>query len=227
MLWIYERIMHTLYPPKCLLCGRLLDDSETDLCHQCWSEVEEYPFGARNPAPMGKTKLHFLDSFTAVWYYGGNVRRSLSRFKFYWKRSNANGYGRFLAMRILQQGPDGIDILTWVPVSRRRKRARGYDQSELIAKAVGIELGLEPVQLLKKVRHTPPQSRIKSAPARKANVLGAFSVVSNSDLKGKKILLVDDIFTTGATGEECARVLLTAGAKEVHCAAVAAAIRHK
>lgn len=217
-----ELLLHLLYPKKCILCRRLLNDRELDLCIDCRSDVRQYPYGASNPYTGAKTGLHYLDSFTAVWYYEGNVRESLHRFKFYNAPQLASGYGRMLGMRILQQGPGNFDYLTWVPVSRERKRQRGYDQSELLAKAVGRELGVRPVRLLIKTRNTAPQSRAKTAEERKANILGAFSAVDGIDLSGKTILLLDDIFTTGATSEECARMLLLAGAKSVHCAAVAA-----
>ena len=126
-------------------------------------------------------------------------------------------------MKLLQTHPEGLDVLTWVPVSRLRKVSRGYDQVELLARAVGAELGMEPVRLLKKIRHNRPQSGISDAAQRRANVLGAYQMVPGQDISGKRILLLDDILTTGATAGEAARVLLTAGAKEVHCAAVAAA----
>ena len=126
-------------------------------------------------------------------------------------------------MKLLQSNPDGFDCLTWVPVSSLRKLRRGYDQVELLAKAVGKELGMEPVPLLKKVRHNRPQSGIPDAAKRRANVLGAYRAINRDAISGKRILLLDDILTTGATAGECARVLLTCGAKEIHCAAVAAA----
>ena len=126
-------------------------------------------------------------------------------------------------MKLLREYPDGFDVLTWVPVSRLRKLRRGYDQGELLAKAVGKELGLAPVPTLKKIRNNRPQSRLKDPAARRANVLGAYRILENADVKGKCVLLLDDILTTGATAGECARMLRMAGAKEVHCAAVAAA----
>ena len=126
-------------------------------------------------------------------------------------------------MKLLQTHPEGFDCLTWVPVSRLRKFRRGYDQVELLAKAVGRELGMTPVPLLKKVRHNRPQSGITDSARRRANVLGAYREVDREAVSGKRILLLDDILTTGATAGECARVLLTCGAKEIHCAAVAAA----
>ncbi|MBQ3194617.1 MAG: ComF family protein [Oscillospiraceae bacterium] len=208
-------LMQFLFPAKCVLCGTLLKNGETDLCKDCRLHAPEYP--------NGKRKLQFLDSFAAVWYYEGTVRKSLLRYKFYNARSYADAYGRLMAMMLLQQYPEGFDCITWIPVSRRRKLRRGYDQVELIAKAVGKELGMSPVSLLIKVRHTSPQSGIRGAAQRRANVLGAYRETNREWIAGKRILLLDDILTTGATASEAARILLTAGAKEVHCAAVAAA----
>ena len=212
---LYYFFMNLLFPPKCILCGRLLEQKEQDLCRECRCDSPEYPFRKEN--------IQFLDSFTAVWYYEGSVRKSLLRYKFYNSRSFADGYGRLLAMKLLQTHPEGFDCLTWVPVSCLRKFRRGYDQVELLAKAVGRELGMTPVPLLKKVRHNRPQSGITDGALRRANVLGAYREVNREVISGKRILLLDDILTTGATAGECARVLLTAGAKEIHCAAVAAA----
>ena len=113
--------------------------------------------------------------------------------------------------------------MTWVPVSTLRKLRRGYDQSALLAKALGKELGTEPVSTLKKIRNNKTQSSLRDSAHRRANVLGAYRVINADAVRGKRILLVDDVFTTGATAGECARMLLTAGAKEVHCAAIAAA----
>ena len=212
---LYYFLMNLLFPPKCILCGKLLEKQEQDLCRECRVDSPEYP--------NRKEKIQFLDSFTAVWYYEGSVRRSLLRYKFYGARSFAEGYGRLLAMKLLKMHPDGFDCLTWVPVSPIRKLRRGYDQVELLAMAVGKDLGMTPVPLLKKVRHNRPQSGMKDAAQRRGNVLGAYRETDREAIEGSRILLLDDILTTGATAGECARVLLTAGAKEIHCAAVAAA----
>ena len=212
---LYYLLLDLLFPPKCILCGKLLKKQEQDLCRECRADSPEYP--------NRKEKLQFLDSFTAVWYYEGNVRNSLLRYKFHRAEFLADAYGRLLAMKLLQSHPEGFDCITWVPVSRLRKLRRGYDQVELLAKALGKELGMEPVPLLKKVRHNRPQSGISDAARRRANVLGAYRERNRELIAGSRILLLDDILTTGATAGECARVLLTCGAKEVHCAAVAAA----
>lgn len=215
MVSLHHRITNWLFPPKCILCGRLLEEAELDLCQKCRLEAPEYR--------GGKTTPQFLDSFTAVWYYEGNARKSLLRYKFGGARSYASGYGRLLAMKLLKQEPEDFDILTWVPTHPLRQLRRGYDQVALLAKAVGKELGIRPVKLLRKVRHNPAQSGIHDAARRRENVQGVYRLRPGESIAGKKILLLDDILTTGATAGEAARVLTAAGAKEVHCAAMAAA----
>lgn len=218
MMWFLHMLSRLLFPPKCVLCKGLLGKNETDLCHSCRADTPEFSKNTK--------KLPYLAGWTALWYYEGNVRSSILRFKFHNARSYAGAYGRMLAMKLHQEEVE-FDLLTWVPISRMRKWRRGYDQVELIAKAVGAELGIAPVPTLKKLRNNPPQSGLIGAAQRRANVLGVYRVLDQSQLSGKRILLLDDIMTTGATAGECARMLLTAGAKEVYCAAVAAASHNK
>ena len=125
-------------------------------------------------------------------------------------------------MCLEQQHPEGFDEFTWVPVSPLRRFRRGYDQARLLAEAVGAEIGMKPKKLLRKHRHNRPQSSL-TGEERRGNVLGVYEMHPKYSVKGKRILLIDDVFTTGATAEECARVLLTAGAKSVSCGTVAAA----
>lgn len=208
------RIGELLFPPKCVLCGSLLTPEQSDLCHSCRSDTPDFP--------QSGVKLPYLAHWTALWYYEGNVRNSILRFKFRNARSYAQVYGRLLAMK-LSAGKEAYDLLTWVPISPLRKWRRGYDQVALIAAAVGRELGMQPVCTLRKLRHNPPQSGMGDASRRRANVLGIYRAIDPQQLTGKRILLLDDIITTGATAGECAKVLLTAGAAQVSCAAVAAA----
>ena len=214
-----ERILQFLFPPKCILCKKLLSKEETDLCRDCREHQPE--FGTH------KIKLSFLAQWTGLWYYKENVRLSILRYKFSGRRSYAGAYGRLLAMKLQEEGWDAPDVLTWVPISRQRKRRRGYDQVELFGKVLAEELGLELVSVLKKIRNTKPQSTMGSVSHRKANILGAFVVPDPDLIRGKSVLLVDDIVTTGATASECARVLLTAGAKEVKLATLAVASHEK
>ena len=207
-------LLDLLFPPRCILCRELLEKGRRDLCEECGIFAPDYP--------NRKKHTQFLDSFIAVWYYEGNVRKSILRYKFYQARHYAPGYGRLLSRKIAEVYPEGFDLLTWVPVSPLRKLTRGYDQAALLAKAAGAELGITPVPLLKKIRHNRPQSGISKEAKRRANVLGAYRVTDPQQVAGKRCLLLDDVLTTGSTAGECARMLKTAGAKEVHCAVLAA-----
>lgn len=214
---LLQRLWKLLFPPKCILCRKVLEKDETDLCRHCRIDSPECNSSAR--------KLPHISKWAAVWYYEGTVRESILRFKFRGVRSYAPAYGRLMAMALQRQEMQNFDLLTWVPTGRWRKLRRGYDQVELLARAVGNELGVEPVSLLKKVRNNPPQSGITGDAQRRANVLGVYRVRDVKVLAEKRILLLDDVITTGATVGEAARVLLTAGAKEVYCGAVAMARR--
>ena len=213
-----RHLMEWLYPRKCILCRCLLSKEETDLCSQCRSDQPEYSYGRK--------KVPYLADLTAVWEYHGDVRSSMHRYKFGSARHYAPAYGRLLAMRILRDLPSA-DLVTWVPVSRKRLRERGYDQVQLLAEAVAPELGIPAAALLNKFRDNQPNSELKNPEERRANVLGVYRAVDQELLRGKRVLLLDDIITTGATASECARVLLSAGAEEVIFAAVAAATSNK
>ena len=182
-----------------------------------------YSLPSRCPKLRGKGgKIPYVAGWTAVWFYEEQARQSLLRYKFHGKTQYAAVYARCLAQALTQAGLCG-DWITWVPVSFRRRLRRGYDQSRLLAVAVGRELGLPVVCLLRKARHTPAQSSLGDAAQRRANALGAY--VPRTQILGKRILLLDDIITTGATLSEAAGVLKKAGAAGVYCAAVARSMR--
>ena len=214
-----ELILGILFPPRCILCRAILSAPETDLCHGCRTDQPVY-------ASKDK-KIRFVKEFTALWYYEGNVRKSLIRYKFSNARHYGPVYGRLLGMRLLREELADVDLVTWVPIGPRRLRKRGYDQVEILARAVARELELPGEKTLVKPKDNPPQSGIRSIEARKANVLGMYRIANADAVKDKRVLLLDDIVTTGATVSECARVLLSAGAKEVICAAVAAGRNQK
>lgn len=212
MIGFWERLWGFLFPPKCILCRAILEKNETDLCGACRKAAPEHL--------KTNIKLSSVARWRAVWYYKDDVRKSILRYKFGNARHYADAYGRMLAMKLLEEQPE---VLTWVPIGKKRLRRRGFDQCRLLAEAVGRELGMEPVQTLVKCKDTPPQSTIRRAQERRANVLGVYRMADGADVAGKRVLLLDDVITTGATVSECAGVLRRAGAKEVVCAAVAAA----
>lgn len=214
---ILEPIWRILYPAQCVLCGRLLADDRADLCKACEISAQVFPF-----TPW---RIPHLKSWLPLWQYRGEVRGSLVRYKFYHRRNYCLTYGREMA-KMLGKAGVRYDVITWVPISFLRRVERGYDQVELLAQEVGKHLGCAPVKLLHKRRHNRRQSGLRSMEARRRNVAGAYRAVNTELIKDKRVLLLEDIITTGATISEAARVLKEAGAKEVHGACIAAANRH-
>lgn len=196
------------------MCRRLLKKEETDLCTNCRKHVPEFS--------SVKRSIPHVARWTALWYYKDTVRKSILRFKFSNAQHYALSYGRLLGMHILKAFPDGFDLVTWVPTGAKRIRKRGYDHARLMALAVADELGYEATPLLRKIRETPPQSSLTTYEERRRNVAGAYAVADPVLLKGKRILLLDDVITSGASCAECSKMLRLAGAKSVFCAAIAA-----
>jgi len=147
-------------------------------------------------------------------YYEDDVRASFLRYKFAGATAYADVYGEIMSKSI-DEYKISCDIITWIPLSRRRLKSRGYDQAELIAGKLAELRGIKCVKLLEKTRHTKAQSKTGSAEKRHANISGAYRAVNPKETVGKHILLVDDIVTTGATVSEAAAVLKSAGASEL------------
>jgi len=211
-----ERLMELLFPPKCVFCRRVLPDGVRGLCPDCAAEMPYTQDG-------GRQKGGFYEFCIAPLRYEGALRESFLRYKFGGMSSYAAAFGALLADCIKAEPEAVWDELSWVPLSAERLRQRGYDQARLLAEATARELGCGAVPLLEKGRHTPAQSGLTEAEARHTNVSGAFRVPEPGRVEGRRILLIDDIVTTGATLSECARVLRYAGAERVLCAALARA----
>ena len=211
-------LINLLFPPKCVLCRRILQKQETDLCRECRADAPEFT--------KSKRRIPFVAQWTGIWYYSDNVRGIIHRYKFSNARRYAAAYAKLLAVRLQKEEMDSFDILSWIPVSASRKRKRGYDQSQLLAEALGQELGCEAVAVLKKYRNNPPQSTLTLQAERRANVLNVYAVADPALIRGKRILLVDDVVTTGATASECGKTLLIHGAKEITLATVAVAVKN-
>jgi ComF family protein len=158
-------------------------------------------------------------SCTALYDYTSEVRSALIRFKFQDETILKEYFGEKLSerMRKISFKPD---IVTSVPISKKRKRRRGYNQSELLARELSKNLEVPYQELLFKVRDNVPQHEL-SEQDRLENVKGVYCTKNDKQVLGKKILLVDDILTTGATMCSAAQTLFCAGAKDVFGIAVA------
>ena len=206
-----ETILNLLFPPKCSFCGKVQDTP--GICPKCEKELPWIPDAeAVREGPGG------LRCAGAVWYEE-TVRDALLRLKFQGASEIAEPLGELLARCAAEQFGGEFDTVTWVPVSKKRLRKRGYDQAELLARSACRFWDIQLVRLLEKNVDNPAQSGIHDDAARRANVRGVYEAVG--DVAGKRILLIDDICTTGATLIECTRVLEDAGAERVVCVAVA------
>ena len=203
-----------IWPRKCILCHRLVGPEGERVCPACAASLPEPFSGTRRGT-------HYRRWASALWYEDP-FRASFLRFKFGGCRFYAEIYGPWLANAVRKQLGEEWDLLTYVPISRLRRWRRGYDQTLLLAEAASKSLGLSPVCTLKK-KNTRAQSRTLSPEERKRNIRGAFRVIDAEAVKGKRVLLIDDVLTTGATVSEASKVLLEAGAKSVDVATLAAA----
>ena len=210
-------VLDLLFPPKCVFCGKVLDTGETGLCRRCQREL---PWLTGSEAELTG---EFFSLCAAPLRYQDKVRDSIRRYKFMGRRGYYKVYGRLVAQCVHDHLAGRYDLITWVPLSPKRKKDRGYDQSFLLASAAALELGEVAVETLRKERNTDPQSGITEDAQRRANVLGAYTPVDKALVEGKRVLVIDDVVTTGSTLSECARVLRTMGAADVVCAALARA----
>lgn len=198
-------LLDLLYPPRCAFCHDFLETSGDGLCAHCRTSL---PFAQNG----GRQRFSFVRACVSPLTYEGAVRASLLRYKFGGATGYAKVYGRLVVGTVRAELAGEYDLVTWVPLSRRRLRERGYDQARLLAKATAKELGLPLTPTLHKQRNTQPQSGTGDAAKRRANITGAYRMKRSADVAGKRVLLIDDIVTTGATLSECARVLGKAGA---------------
>ena len=212
-----EFILDLLFPPRCVFCKKILKSAETGICAQCQTKL---PWITGREAEQ---KFEFISCCVSPLWYQEHVRESILRYKFHDRSGYAKQYGTFIAQCVTDHLAGQYDLITWVPLSAKGLKKRGYDQAMLLAMASALELGNVAVETLQKVRHTDTQSGIKDDSARRANVLGAYEVIDAELISDKRVLLIDDVVTTGSTLSECARTLRTYGAKEVVCATLARA----
>ncbi len=224
---IFGRLIRCLYPERCDICGRIIPLNKDycdcnyrrlrrisdDYCHHCGRNTEDCNCESKNSV--------YLPEVAAVYYYSGVIRREILDFKFYGNKRLAEKLGMEMADRCRKvYGHLHFDCVTFVPMSKSSYEERGYNQGQLLANYVGGTLFVPTKGLLKKVKHTEHQHKL-SGGARTKNLLNSMAVIDPSEVKGKSILICDDVKTTGATLKECVALLEEAGAAEVCCLCLA------
>ena len=211
-----EALLDLLLPPKCPFCQRLLHDPRAPLCPNCQASLPWLTGRA------GERRVDFTQGCWSPLAYQAQVREAVQRYKFAPAPAYGRPFGLLMAQCARDQGVEA-ELVTWAPLSKKRRRKRGFDQGELLARTVGECLALPVLPLLEKSRHTVPQSSLPDGAARRANALGAYSLLPGGRIEGRRVLLVDDVVTSGATLSECARLLCQGGAKQVLCLTLAQA----
>jgi len=206
-----------LFPPKCPFCEGVLEQPRAPLCSKCqpilpWLDHKD-----------AFRKVDFTAGCYSALEYRDRVRKAIHRYKFTPVRARGTALGALMAQCVRDHPEIRADVITWAPLSGKRRRKRGFDQAEELARQVGRELSLPLEALLVKQMDTRQQSSLKDDAQRRANVLGVYSLRPGADIRGRRVLLCDDVVTSGATLSACAKVLVEAGAEEVWCVTLAQA----
>ena len=240
---IFGQFIDLIYPPRCSICEKFLwknrankDQQELLFCKPCFDGFSEIssPLCLTCGMPFASEveedhlcedclrKRPFYDTARAPYLYEGGIMEAIHQFKYAGKSHLAKSLGRLItsSARKWVDRTNGY-LMMPVPLHPKRLRERGFNQSLVLARYAAPLLGAELDFLsLRRIRYTRPQTGLKIT-ERKKNVRRAFEIVDRMAVKGRTILLVDDVTTTGNTLNECARMLKRAGSKEVFCLTLA------
>lgn len=228
-----HKALNILLPPRCLGCESLVEQPG-DLCAVCWGKIHFItpPFCAICGAPLPYESEEEItcgscisnppryERAVSVFVYDDASSKLITRYKYHDQTHATFSYARWM-VRAAGELAAKADCIAPVPLHPWRLFTRRYNQAALLAHAISriCQTPYEP-QLLKRIKRTSPQTGL-ARKDRLKNVKRAFTVASNKNIKGKSVLLVDDVMTTGATIQECSHVLKRAGAKQVFVATLA------
>lgn len=238
-----SHLLALIYPQECLICGRFLERAAPyPVCDACISEpaaLSAEILCARcgsaflNESSINEQGLCRLcasgaTSFVAAFSFGeyaGTLRELIHLLKYERIRPLAEPLGRMMARALPPQTVH--DAIVPMPLHWRRKLIRGFNQAELLARVVARRTGLPVLAALRRRRHSPAQASLASASQRRANVRGVFVVPRSKEIAGKRLVLVDDVLTSGATVNSAAAALVEAGAARVDVLTLARADRRR
>lgn len=225
-------LINLFFPPACLVCGQRLDEQVQVVCELCEAKMSMIGqnvclvCGSENPEiPCSVcAEEHFsFASASSVFKFQGPVKDLIHELKYHGYESPA-GYFALPLSEMIESKPElqNHDFICAVPLHRVRRRERGYNQSDLIAYATSLIAGIPYAEPVYRRIYTHSQTLLSRA-HRKTNLKNAFKLKKNADVNGKKIIVIDDVFTTGSTLNEITKTLLNAGAAKVTALTVARA----
>ncbi len=204
-----KRLIALIFPTRCPVCSKVIFP-DNDFCAECRSSLTIY---------SGNHRIKGADSFNAAFEYNEKISPAIILLKRGIKGNAAYAFGKALAAVLENRDiSQKADIIIPVPLYKSDKRERGFNQAEVIAKEIGRILKIDvSTDIVEKIRKTNPQKTLTKR-ERKVNLKNAFEVKSSEKIKGKCIILIDDVCTTGSTLTEITGLLRRNGAAEVHCA---------
>lgn len=223
-----QYVEYAVFPRRCGLCATVIAPKFT-VCNNCRDNLPVVPdpvcllCGAQKDSCFcGSTQQVYYQGMVAPFYYTGPVRQGIHQMKFHNRPQNAAFFADCMAQAAQQRYPkQEFDLAACIPMTEKEEQARGYNQSSLLAEHVAKALQITCVpDLLAKIAETASQRELDPA-QRKVNVLDAFAVHSPEQVQDKTVLLCDDVKTTGATLNECAKALCQAGAAAIYCVSAA------
>ena len=232
-------MINWLFPPRarCMGCDEVrLPVGEAPFCDRCRKGLEKaevpkprcgwcgYPMQGNECLFCKQGYARYIHWVCAPFIYRGPVRQALPRLKYGGWGQSVQYFGSQMAKAWRESGQPDPDLVTYVPMLSQREKARGGNQARMLCEAAAHEMGWEVTPLLARVRQSESQVGLSRA-ARRQNMRGCFEVIRN--VRGRHVLLVDDVVTTGATAAECARMLVRAGAAQVWVLAAALNLRKK
>lgn len=199
-------ILDWLYPPRCIFCRSIIPIEQykgLNICSKCCKHIPWYGFESHN-----YIKESFKDGWISL-YYDEMVKSAVLSLKY----NNCPQYARTLAFIMYKYMCQvsfkvKIDYFMPVPIHKKRKRIRGYNQAELLAKELSRLTKIPYITNLKRIKNTKPQNTLHGVEARYNNLKNSFSLEKPEILKNKNIMLIDDIYTTGATLKMCAATII-------------------
>lgn len=225
---IIQDFLNLIYPKYCLACSGYLVKGEDIVCSHCLLDMPKTNFHKQTINPLhDRLSLRFPLKHAFAYYYfkkGSKVQELLHQFKYKQHPEIGHKIGRVLAQELVETKYESdFDMIVPVPLHISRLRSRGYNQSEEFAKGLseGLRIPYADSFIKRRVK-TQTQTR-KSKLSRWRNVSEVFEIKSAEEVKGRRILLVDDVVTTGATLEACSLSLLKAGCSEISIACMAVA----
>ncbi len=229
---IKEYILSFIFTKRCRFCNQVCD-IRNEICDSCCEEIKTidgeicFNCGCSKLICNSDEKKHFYESVCAPYYYEGAAKKSVLELKYNDYSSIVDGLSYDMVQSIYKHYKDlDFDCCTFVPMHKDDIKKRGYNQSQLLAQKIAQSIGIPCYELLKKDYKTKTQHSLPEI-MRSGNLLGAISYNSdeNINIDGMRILLCDDVKTTGCTLDECTKALLFEGCAEVRC--ITACIRHK